>query len=83
MTATTTLEILKALERRKRRKVEINKAMVSHIQHQSEIRRQIDRENMRAEHMRIRGQLRSTSAWKPQCMRDRYEELTRALGEKD
>ena len=78
----STLAILKALEKRKRRRVEINKSMVSHVQLQADIRRQVDMMNMRAERTRIEGQLRSTSAWRPQVMRDRYEELTKALGEK-
>ena len=77
-----TLDVLKKLEARKRRRVELNKSQVSHIAYQAELRRQLDRDNMKAEHMRIKAQLRSTTAWHPGVMRDRYEELTRALGEK-
>ena len=74
------LEILKALERRRRKRVELNRSMVSAIQYQADWRRAIDRETKRAEHTRIRGQLASTAAWHPQVMRDRYVELTRELG---
>ena len=73
------LEILKALERRRRKRVDLNRSMVSAIQYQADWRRAIDRETMRAEHTRIRGQLAS-AAWHPQVMRDRYEEMTRELG---
>ena len=74
------LEILKALERRRRKRVDLNRSMVSAIQYQADWRRAIDRETMRAEHTRIRGQLASAAAWHPQVMRDRYEEMTRELG---
>jgi len=77
-----TLDVLKKLEARKRRRVELNKSQVSHIAYLADLRRQLDRDNMKAEHMRIKAQLRSTTAWHPGVMRDRYEELTRALGEK-
>ncbi len=75
------LEILKALERRRRKRVELNRSMVSAIQYQADWRRAFDRETMRAERTRIRGQLASAAAWHPQVMRDRCEELTRALGD--
>jgi len=74
------LEILKALERRRRKRVELNRSMVSAIQYQADWRRAIDRETKRAEHTRIRGQLASAAAWHPQVMRDKYVELTRELG---
>ena len=73
------LEILKKLERRRRRAVEINRSMVSSIQYQADIRRQIEAETMRAERARIQGQLSKAGAWHPQVMRDRYDELTKAL----
>jgi hypothetical protein len=71
------LDILKALEKRRRKKVEINKSMVSNIQYHADVRRQIDREQMRAEHTRIKGQLARTGVWIPSVMRNRYEELTK------
>jgi hypothetical protein len=73
------LDILKALEKRRRKKVEINKSMVSNIQYHADVRRQIDREQMRAEHTRIKGQLARTGVWIPPVMRNRYEELTKEL----
>ncbi len=74
------LELLKKLDRRRRRAVELNKSMVSSIQYQADVRRQIDTENARAEHTRIRGHLLKMGSWHPQVMRDRYDELTKALG---
>ena len=76
------LELLKKLDKRKRRAVELNKSMVSSIQYQADIRRQIDTENARAEHTRIRGQLHKMGSWHPQMMRDRYDELSSFLGHK-
>ena len=73
------LDILKALEKRRRKKVEINKSMVSNIQYHADVRRQIDREQMRAEHTRIRGQLARTGVWIPSIMRDRYDLLEKEL----
>ena len=75
----THLEILKKLERRRRKRVEINKSIVSNIQYQADMRRSIDREIMKAEHTRIKGVLSHAGARHPQIVRDRYEELTRAL----
>jgi hypothetical protein len=69
------LDILKALEKRRRKKVEINKSMVSNIQYHADVRRQIDREQMRAEHTRIKAQLAKTGVWIPSVMRDRYDLL--------
>ena len=73
------LDILKKLEHRRRRKVETNKSMVSNIQYHADVRRQIDREMMRAERSRIKGQLDRTGVWIPSVMRDKYEELTKDL----
>ena len=73
------LDILKALEKRRRKKIEINKSMVSNIQYHADVRRQIEREQMRGEHTRIKGQLARTGVWIPSVMRDRYEELTKEL----
>ena len=73
------LDVLKALEKRRRKRVEINRSMVSHIQYQADMRRSIDREIMKAERFRLKGVLAHAGAWHPQVARDRYEELTRAL----
>ena len=74
------VDILKKLEKRRRRAVELNRSMVSSIQYQADVRRNIDQATMRAEHTRIRGQLSKVGAWHPQFMRDQYEQLTKALG---
>ena len=74
------LDIRKKLQARRRRGAEINKSMVSHIQYMGDMRRQIDRDLNKAEHSRMKGQLSNPSAWHPQLMRDRYDELTKVLG---
>ena len=73
------LDILKALEKRRRKKVMINKSIVSGMQYHADVRRQIDREQMRAEHTKIKGQLAKTGVWIPSVMRHRYEELEKEL----
>ena len=75
------LEILKKLEARRRRLPNIQKSMVSRIAYQGDLRRAMDRETMRAEHTRIRGILAKGGNAPPQIMRDRYEELSRTLGQ--
>ena len=77
----THLAILKKLEKRRRNAVELNRSTVSSSQYQAAVRRAIDMATMRAEHTKIRGQLSKVGAWHPQIMRDRYEELTRVLGQ--
>ena len=77
----TEVEILKKLQARRRKGAALNKSMVSHIQYQGDIRRQIDRDMDRAERSRIQGQLSKAGSWHPQLMRDRYEELTKKVGE--
>ena len=74
------LEIMKQIEARRRKGAAINKSMVSHIQYQGDVRRQIDRDMDRAERSRIQGQLSKAGSWHPQLMRDRYEELTKNVG---
>ena len=73
------LGILKKLEARRRRRTEIQKSMVSHIQYQGDLRRALDRENMRADRSRLQGILSRNVVGTPQLARDRYEELTRNL----
>ena len=75
------LEILKKLEARRKRLPNIQKSMVSRIAYQGDLRRAMDRETMRAEHTRIRGILAKGGVGPPQIMRDRYEELSRQLGQ--
>ena len=77
----TKLEIMKKLEARRRKGAELNKSMVSHVQYMADVRRQIDRDMDRAERSRIQGQLSKAGSWHPQLMRDRYEELTRNVGQ--
>ena len=77
----TKVEILKKLQARRRKGAALNKSMVSHIQYQGDIRRQIDRDMDRAERSRIQGQLSKAGSWHPQLMRDRHEELTKKVGE--
>ena len=43
------LDVLKALERRRRKRVEIHKSQQDNIQYHAAIRRQVERENIRAE----------------------------------
>ena len=78
----TKVEILKKLQARRRKGAALNKSMVSHIQYQGDIRRQIDRDMDRAERSRIQGQLSKAGSWHPQLMRDLYEELTKNVGER-
>ena len=74
------LEILKQLERRRRRKVEINKSMVDNIKYHADMRASVDREVKRAEKHRIQGLLQEPNVSHPMLLRHRYEELTKALG---
>ena len=74
------LEILKQLERRRRRKVEINKSMVDNIKYHADMRASVNREAMRAEKHRIQGLLQKPNVSHPMLLRHRYEELTKALG---
>ena len=74
------LDILKQLERRRRRNVEINKSMLDNIQYHANMRASIDREIMRSEKTRIQGMLQKPNISHPMLLRHRYEELTKALG---
>ena len=74
------LDVLKQLERRRRRKVEINKSMVDNIRYHADIRANMDREVMRAEKHRIQGLLQKPNVSHPMLLRHRYEELTKAIG---
>ena len=75
------LDIWQKLHQRRRKRVEINKSMVSSIQYQADLRRIIEVATMRAERDKIRGHLSKVGAWQPHVMRDRYRELQKALGE--
>ena len=75
------LDIWQKLHQRRRKRVEINKSMVDSIQHQANLRRNIEVAQMRAEKDKIQGHLSKVCAWHPQVMRDRYRELQKALGE--
>ena len=76
------LDIWQKLHQRRRKRVEINRSMVSSITYQAELRMNIERAQMRAEKDKIQGHLSKLGAWHPAVMRDRYAELQRALGEK-
>ena len=76
------VEVLKQLEKRRRKKVQINKSMVDSIQYHAQMRANIDRENMRAERDRLQGLLSKTNLAMPMLIRHRYEELEKALGGK-
>ena len=75
------LDILKKLEARRKRGTQIQKSMVSKIQYAGDMRRAMDRETMRAEHTRIRGILAKGGTAIPSVMRDRYDELSKHLGQ--
>jgi hypothetical protein len=78
----TTLDILKRLERRRKKRVEINKSMTGSILYQADLRKQIDREQMRAERDKIKGHMSRMGSWQPHIMRVRYAELQAALDER-
>ena len=75
------LDIWQKLHQGRRKRVEINKSMVSSIQHQADLRRNIDLAQMIGERDKIEGHLSKLGAWHPQVMRIRYAELQHALGE--
>ena len=75
------LDIWQKLHQRRRKRVEINKSMVSSIQYQAELRRNVEVAQMIGERDMIKGHLSKVGAWHPQVMRDRYRELQKALGE--
>jgi len=76
----TKLDVLKELERRRRKRVTLHKSQQDNIQYQAQLRRQWDREINRAEHTRLQGLLSKAGPATPQLIRDRYAELTKALG---
>ena len=74
------LDVLKKLEQRRRKRIEIHKSMVDSIKYHADMRASIDREVMRVEKQRIQGMLHSPIASNRMLLRHRYEELTKALG---
>ena len=76
----TKLDVMKELERRRRKRVTRHKSQQDNIQYQAQLRRQWDREINRAEHTRLQGLLSKAGPATPQLIRDRYAELTKALG---
>ena len=76
----THLDVLKQLERRRRKRVEIHKSQQDNIQYQAAIRRQVEREQARAERTRLQGLLSKSGPATQQVIRDRYDELTKFLG---
>ena len=79
----TNIDILAKLEARRRKGAEVQKSMVSKIQHQASLRRAVDRETMRGERARIEGVLARGSLPNPRLMRDRWEELSKQLTSRD
>ncbi len=76
----TNLDVLKQLEKRRRKRVEIHKSQQDNIQYQAQLRRQWDREIIRAERTRLQGLLSKAGPATRQVIHDRYDELTKALG---
>ena len=75
----TKLDVLKELQKRRRRKVEINKSMHDNIKYHADMRASIDREINRAEKHRIQGLLLKPGCANPMLLRHRYEELSKLL----
>ena len=73
------LDILKQLQLRRRRKVEINKSMHDNIQYHANLQMNVDREINRAEKHRIQGLLLKPGCANPMLLRHRYEELSKLL----
>ena len=73
------LDILKELQKRRRRKVEINKSMHDNIQYHANLRMNVDREINRAEKHRIQGLLLKPGCANPMLLRHRYEEISKLL----
>ena len=76
----TQLDVLKELEKRRRKRVVLHKSQQDNIQYQAQLRKQWDREINRAEHTRLQGLLSKAGPATQQVIRDRYDELTKALG---
>ncbi len=76
----TKFDVLKQLEKRRRKRVELHKSQQDNIQYQAQLRRQWDKEINRAEHTRLQGLLSRAGPVTQQVIRDRYDELTKALG---
>ena len=76
----THLDVLKELEKRRRKRVVLHKSQQDNIQYQAQLRRQWDREINRAELTRLQGLLSKSGPATQQVIRDRYDELTKALG---
>ena len=75
----TKLDVMKELEKRRRKRVVLHKSQQDNIQYQAQLRRQWDREINRAEHTRLQGLLSKAGPATQQVIRDRYAELSKAL----
>ena len=60
--------------------MELHKNQQDNIQYQAAIRRQVERENLRAERTRLQGLLSRSGPATQQMIQDRYDELTKYLG---
>ena len=76
----TKLDVMKELEKRRRKRVVLHKSQQDNIQYQAQLRKQWDREINRAEHTRLQGLLSKAGPATQQVIRDRYDFLTKALG---
>ena len=76
----TKLDVMKELEKRRRKRVVLHKSQQDNIQYQAQLRKQWDREINRAEHTRLQGMLSRAGPATQQVIRDRYDELTKAIG---
>ncbi len=76
----TKLDVMKELEKRRRKRVVLHKSQQDNIQYQAQLRKQWDREINRAERTRLQGLLSKAGPATQQVIRDRYDELTKALG---
>ena len=73
------MKLLKELQNRRRRKVEINKSMHDNIRYHADMRASIDREINCAEKHRIQGLLLKPGCANPMLLRHRYEEISKLL----
>ena len=75
------LTVLKQLEERRRKRVDVLKAHNDRIAYQASIRRHMEREQMRSERDRLQGIMARGGLLSPELMRARYEHLRDSLGE--
>ena len=72
-------DVLRKLEQRRKKAPEIRKEQASRIQHQADLRRSIDVQNMRAEQLRLRNILGAGGQHNVWLARQRFEEISKDL----